>query len=91
MATINPVLAATLVAALLLAGGCSHESSGPAEGIGIVADDHGIIRVPESSALRKRLAVQAVDVKDSPHALVIPADVEADPRMRSGRRRVSSW
>lgn len=56
MAMINPVLALAVVAAVLVSGGCSHESSGPAEGIGIVADDRGIIRVPESSALRKRLA-----------------------------------
>jgi cobalt-zinc-cadmium efflux system membrane fusion protein len=68
-----------LLIALLVLAGCSHDSSAPAEGIGIAADAQGIIRVPESSALRKRLAVQAVDVKDSPHALVIPADVEADP------------
>jgi membrane fusion protein, heavy metal efflux system len=74
------ILALLLLAVILVVGGgCSHELSDPAEGIGIAADEQGITRVPESSALRKRLAVQAVDVKDAPHALVLPADVEADP------------
>jgi cobalt-zinc-cadmium efflux system membrane fusion protein len=68
-----------LLAALLVLGGCSHASSAPAEGIGIAADAQGIIRVPESSLLRKLLVVQAVEIKDTPHALVLPADVEADP------------
>jgi cobalt-zinc-cadmium efflux system membrane fusion protein len=73
------VLAMIQLAVLLVAGGCSHESSDPEEGIGIASDEQGITRVPESSALRRRLAVQTVDVKNTPHALVLPADIEADP------------
>jgi cobalt-zinc-cadmium efflux system membrane fusion protein len=35
--------------------------------------------IPQGSALRSRLVVQQVTVKNSPHALVLPAAVEADP------------
>ena len=35
--------------------------------------------IPEGSALRFRLIVQQVTVKNSPHTLVLPAAVEADP------------
>jgi cobalt-zinc-cadmium efflux system membrane fusion protein len=74
-ATVWPLL----IVAFLVVGGCSSDASSPTEGIGISADAQGIIRVPESSGLRKRLAMQAVDVRDAPHALILPADVEADP------------
>jgi len=35
--------------------------------------------IPQGSALRSRLLVQQVTVKNSPHMLVLPAAVEADP------------
>jgi len=35
--------------------------------------------IPQGSALRLRLVVQQVAVKDNPHTLVLPAAVEADP------------
>ena len=35
--------------------------------------------IPQGSALRSRLVVQQVAVKNSPHTLVLPAAVEADP------------
>lgn len=66
-----------LSVAFLMVGGCSSDSSSPTEGIGVAADAQGIIRVPESSGLRKRLAMQAVDVRDTPHALILPADVDS--------------
>lgn len=37
------------------------------------------IIIPQGSGLRSRLSVQKVTVKDSPHALILPAAVEADP------------
>ena len=37
------------------------------------------IIIPEGSALRSRLVVQPVTVKDSPHVLQLPGAVEADP------------
>ncbi len=37
------------------------------------------IIIPEGSALRSRLVVQSVIVKDSPHVLQLPGVVEADP------------
>lgn len=37
------------------------------------------ILIPQGSALRSRLVVQQVTVKNSPHALLVPAAVEADP------------
>ncbi len=35
--------------------------------------------IPQGSALRSRLVVQQVTIKNSPHILVLPAAVEADP------------
>ncbi len=35
--------------------------------------------IPQDSALRSRLVVQQVAIKNSPHTLVLPAAVEADP------------
>ena len=37
------------------------------------------IIIPQGSALRSRLVVQQVTLKNSPHALLLPAAVEADP------------
>jgi len=37
------------------------------------------IMLPEGSALRSRLVVQQVDIKNSPHTVLVPAVVEADP------------
>ena len=37
------------------------------------------IIIPPGSVLRTQLSVQQVAVKDSPHALILPASVEADP------------
>jgi len=37
------------------------------------------ITIPQGSALRSRLAVQQVSEKNSPHTVLLPATVEADP------------
>jgi cobalt-zinc-cadmium efflux system membrane fusion protein len=37
------------------------------------------IAIPQGSALRSRLVVQQVAVRNSPHAVLLPAAVEADP------------
>jgi len=39
----------------------------------------GKLIIPQSSVLRSRLVVQQVTIKNSPHILVLPAAVEADP------------
>src|SRR5208283_271716 len=39
----------------------------------------GKLIIPQSSVLRSRLVVQQVTIKNSPHILVLPASVEADP------------
>ncbi len=44
----------------------------------LIHQDDKII-IPEGSALRSRLVVQAVAVKDGPHVLQLPGVVEADP------------
>ncbi len=37
------------------------------------------LNIPQDSALRSRLVIQQVAIKNSPHTLVLPAAVEADP------------
>lgn len=44
-----------------------------------VVDDHGVLRVPDGSPLRKALVVAPVEMRTAPHARVFPAVVEADP------------
>ncbi len=42
-------------------------------------DDHGILRVPDGSPLRKELVIAPVEMREAPHAMQFPATVEADP------------
>jgi cobalt-zinc-cadmium efflux system membrane fusion protein len=42
-------------------------------------DDHGVLRVPDSSPLRKELVIAPVEMRTAPHAMQFPATVEADP------------
>lgn len=41
--------------------------------------DKGLIKVPDGSPLRKELVVKPVESRHTPHAMVFPANVEADP------------
>ncbi|MEJ0004192.1 MAG: efflux RND transporter periplasmic adaptor subunit, partial [Pararobbsia sp.] len=41
--------------------------------------DHGILRVPDGSPLRTRLVVRPVDVARTPHQVIVPGQVDADP------------
>ena len=72
-----PKLAFVLALPLLLAA-CSHgeaeQASAPA-----VVEDHGVLRVPEKSPLRKELVVAPVEMRTAPHDMVFPATVEVDP------------
>jgi len=71
-------LAVAIVLALSLAA-CSHGSSDEAQPAAVVVTDQGRLQVPEKSPLRKELVVQAVEMRATPHAMVFPATVEADP------------
>ncbi|WP_199100110.1 efflux RND transporter periplasmic adaptor subunit [Dyella sp. ASV21] len=67
-----------LAVGLPLAACSSHGDKGADAGPAFV-DDHGVLRVPEKSPLRKELVVAPVDVHTQPHAMVFPGTVEADP------------
>jgi len=57
---------------------CSHGAN-PAEQPAAFNVENGLIKVPDSSPLRKELLIQAVQSRQAPHALVFPGNVEADP------------
>jgi membrane fusion protein, heavy metal efflux system len=67
-----------LIAAALSVAACSHgnEASVPPPAF---SEDHGLYTIPDGSPLRKELVVQAVEMRQAPHAKVFPANVEADP------------
>jgi cobalt-zinc-cadmium efflux system membrane fusion protein len=68
----------TVIALGILLAACSNTPK-EAPASPAVVDDHGRLRVPEHSPLRQRLMVQAVDLRQAPHVLSVPAMVEADP------------
>jgi len=76
--THRPTTLFIALTAVLLTAGCSHHVDDQAPPPAIV-DDHGVLRVPDASPLRKALVVAPVQVRAAPHALVFPATVEADP------------
>jgi len=41
--------------------------------------DHGILRVPEGSPLRTRLVIAPATVSQTPHQVIVPGEVDADP------------
>ncbi|WP_243048096.1 efflux RND transporter periplasmic adaptor subunit [Dyella sp. RRB7] len=57
---------------------CSHPADDQSAAAAFV-DDHGVLRVPDRSPLRKELLVAPVELRTAPHAMVFPATVEADP------------
>ncbi|WP_114241609.1 efflux RND transporter periplasmic adaptor subunit [Dyella sp. C9] len=63
---------------LSLAGCSSHSGDDEAVAPAFV-EDHGLLRVPEKSPLRKELVIAPVDTRTAPHAMAFPATVEADP------------
>ena len=74
----RPAAAIMLTLTLALAA-CSHGSDELAQPAPAVIADHGRLQVPEKSPFRKQLVVQAVELRNAPHALVFPATIEADP------------
>ena len=64
--------------ALPLVGCSSHQADDQASTPAFM-DDHGVLRVPEKSPLRKELVISPVELRTAPHAMVFPATVEADP------------
>lgn len=79
--------AAALVVCLLpscLACSCGHEAS-PVEaadepaGPAMTRDAQGHVTIPESSPLRERLTIEALEARPVRRALEAPAHVEADP------------
>lgn len=66
------------VAISVCVAACSHGANAvePAPAFSV---DHGLIKVPADSPLRKELVVQPVEMHQAPHTMVFPANVEADP------------
>jgi membrane fusion protein, heavy metal efflux system len=58
---------------------CSHGANEGVEAPPAFTVDHGLIKVPDNSPLRKELVIQPVDMRQAPHAMTFPANVEADP------------
>ncbi|PXV59474.1 membrane fusion protein, cobalt-zinc-cadmium efflux system [Dyella jiangningensis] len=65
-------------AAALSLAACAHHADDQAAPPSVV-DDHGVLRVPDGSPLRKALVIAPVEMRAAPHARVFPATVEADP------------
>lgn len=68
-----------LIAVVLSVAACSHGGNEATEQSAPFTVDHGVYKVPDDSPLRKELAVQPVQMRQAPHAMVFPANVEADP------------
>jgi cobalt-zinc-cadmium efflux system membrane fusion protein len=68
-------VAVTLVLGLTA---CSHGANDTEQPPAFTVEN-GQIKVPEGSPLRKELVVQPVESRQAPHAMVFPANVEADP------------
>jgi cobalt-zinc-cadmium efflux system membrane fusion protein len=64
---------------LLTVAACSHGGNEAADQAPPFTIDHGLTKVPDGSPLRKELVVQPVQLRQAPHAMVFPANVEADP------------
>ncbi|WP_130617332.1 efflux RND transporter periplasmic adaptor subunit [Dyella amyloliquefaciens] len=73
---LSRVFIALAISASLAA--CSHRESEQAATPAFV-DDHGVLRVPDGSPLRKELVIAPVEMREAPHAMQFPATVEADP------------
>jgi cobalt-zinc-cadmium efflux system membrane fusion protein len=58
---------------------CSHGNGEATDQPSPFTVDHGVYKVPDGSPLRKELQVQAVQMRQAPHAKVFPGNVEADP------------
>lgn len=71
-------LSAAIGLALAMAA-CSHGANESPEQPAAFTVEHGLIKVPDGSPLRKALQVQPVAVRQAPHAMVFPGNVEADP------------
>ena len=68
-----------VIAVALSMAACSRGGNEAAEAPPAFTVDHGLLKVPDTSSLRKELVVQPVDMRQAPHAMVFPANVEADP------------
>lgn len=66
------------LAVSLSVAACSHSSNESVETPHVISD-HGVLRIPEKSPLRSELIVQAVEMREMPHAMTFPAEVEVDP------------
>ena len=74
--------ASSLPFAILMAlslAACSHSADDAGQQTPAVIDDHGLLRIPDKSPLRTELVIQPVEMRQAPHVMTFPANVEADP------------
>lgn len=68
----------SIALAFFALAGCSHHAAEQAPSPSFV-NDHGVLRVPADSPLRKAIVIAPVQMHGAPHAMIFPATVEADP------------
>lgn len=78
-ATRSFCLPAMLAVAFAVTTASCGKKSTPPEAPATLVDKDGKLHVPDASPLRKKLLVETVVSKNAPHALSVPAAVEADP------------
>jgi len=74
----SPTSMSTLLAFGLSLSACSSQTPEPAPAAAVISEA-GKMRIPADSPLRKELVVQAVNIRQAPHELIVPAVVEIDP------------
>lgn len=67
------------IAVALSMAACSHGANEATEAPAAFTVDNGLLKIPDTSPLRKELVIQPVEMREAPHAMVFPANVEADP------------
>jgi len=72
---LNSLFIALVIASL---SACAQHADAPNPPSPFV-DDHGVLRVPSDSPLRKALMIAPVELRAAPHERVFPATVEEDP------------
>ena len=78
LVTKQAIVAIAILAFSMTLSACSRRVP-TATSSAAVVNEGGKLRIPADSPLRRQLVVQAVDVRQAPFALVVPAVVEVDP------------
>ena len=69
-----------IVIASVICTGCTRPPDAASDSAAMFTVEHGLIHVPASSPIRKRLQIGVAGASDAASSLEVPATVEADPR-----------